>query len=76
MAAPGALQLGGEPDPLDSTAAQLGGRLAEPQVGEPDVTVARGLGRVMARLHQHAEGWKLPSGGSLLASTRPDGRTT
>ena len=35
--APGPLQLGGELDPLGLAAGELGGRLAEPQVAQPDL---------------------------------------
>jgi Ser/Thr protein kinase RdoA (MazF antagonist) len=39
--------------------------LAGPDVAQPDVTVARELGRTMALLHRHAESWRIPAGAEL-----------
>jgi Ser/Thr protein kinase RdoA (MazF antagonist) len=40
-------------------------------VGECDVTQARALGRAMASMHAHAEGWPVPGDGLLTAFRDP-----
>ena len=49
----------------------VSGWLDGPDVGEPDAEVAAALGRVMARLHEHAAGWRVPDGASLVRFDTP-----
>lgn len=42
-----------------------------PDVGELDAVTARELGRVMATLHEQAEGWTPPAGGTLSRFDTP-----
>ena len=49
----------------------VSGWLDGPDVGEPDAEVAAALGRAMARLHEHAAGWRVPDGASLARFDTP-----
>jgi Ser/Thr protein kinase RdoA (MazF antagonist) len=49
----------------------VSGWLDGPDVGEPGAEVASALGRAMARLHQHAAGWRVPEGASLARFDTP-----
>ncbi len=49
----------------------VSGWLDGPDVGEPDAEVTSALGRAMARLHQHAAGWRVPDGASLARFDTP-----